>query len=104
MTGEIITTAASIIVTAATAIIATIQNKKKNKAQKKVEYTKIIQKLPEFIKESEDIFGSGTGTAKMVYVLNKVEIECLKSGIKYLQVQFEEEIEKILTTPQKKEA
>lgn len=107
MTSEIITAGASIIITVATAIASAISSKKKSKqtekANQKVEYAKIIQKLPEYIKEAETIFGSGNGTAKKIFVLNNIQIDCLKANIEYLQTEFEYEIEKILETPQKKE-
>lgn len=107
MNSEIITAGVSIIIAIATTIITTISSKKKNNqtanANKKVEYAKIIQKLPDYIKEAEEIFGNGNGTAKKIFVLNTIQVDCLKANIEYLQENFEFEIEKILETPQKKE-
>lgn len=84
-------------------IITIIIDKKKNKSEKLVDLAKIVQKLPEFINEAEKIFGGGTGVAKVNYVLNKVQMNCIQNKIKYDENQFKGEIEKILATPQKKE-
>ncbi len=96
------TTIASTAVGIVGYVITIIINKKKNKASKLVELAKIVQKLPEFIAEAEKIFGSGNGTAKLTYVLNKVQIECLKNKVEYNEEQFKGEIENILSTPEKK--
>ena len=84
--------------------VISIIARKKNKSEKLVDLAKIVQKLPEFITEAEKIFGAGNGTAKMAYVLNKVQIECLKNNVTYNEDQFKGEIENILTTPEKKAA
>lgn len=85
-------------------VISIILNKKKNKADKLVDLAQIIEKLPEFITEAEKIFGSGNGTAKLAYVLNKVQIECLKNKIEYNEEEIRLKVEEILKTPQKKES
>lgn len=104
---EIITTGTSLLITITTIIIAKIKgsksSKEKTEAEKKVEITKIIQKLPFYIMESEEIFGAGTGKAKKQYVLNYIQIDCIKACIEYVEENWETEIEKILLTPQKKE-
>ena len=84
---------------AITTIISIIASNKKNKAQKLVELAKVVQKLPEYINEAETIFGTGTGTAKMAYVLNKVQMACMQNKVEYNENQFKVEIEKILATP-----
>ena len=84
---------------AATTILSIVASKKKNKAQKFVELAKVVQKLPEYITEAEKIFGAGTGTAKMDYVLNKVQMACMQNNVEYNENQFKVEIEKILATP-----
>ena len=96
----IATTAISIIAT----IIGIIKTISKNKSQKLVELAKIVQKLPGYITEAEKIFGDGTGTAKMAYVLNKVQLDCITNKVEYNEEQFKGEIENILTTPEKKAA
>lgn len=96
----IATTAISIITT----VISVFANKNKNKSQKLVELAKIVQKLPGYIQEAETIFGAGTGTAKMAYVLNKVQLDCITNKVEYNEEQFKGEIENILTTPEKKAA
>lgn len=97
------TTIATSAISIVSTIIAIFTNKKKNKSQKIVTLAKIVQKLPEFIQEAEKIFGAGTGTAKKAWVLNKIQMECLQNKIEYNESEFGFEIEKILTTPTKKE-
>ena len=80
-------------------IIAIFSNKKKGKSQKLVELAKVVQKLPGYIQEAESIFGGGTGTAKMAWVLNKVQMECLTNKVEYNEEDFKVEIENILATP-----
>lgn len=93
-----ITTGISIV----SIILSIVYNNKKTKSQKIVELAKVVQKLPGYITEAESIFGAGTGTAKMAYVLNKVQIDCLTSKIEYNEEQIKGEIENILATPEKK--
>ena len=100
---ETITTWCSIAITAATTIIALIKIKKSNKQTKLVSLAKIVQKIPEYIKEAESIFGSKTGQAKLRYVLNSLQVECLKANIEYQEEELKVEIENILSTPEKKE-
>ena len=97
------TTIAGAATTAITIIINFITNKTKSKNQKLVELAKIVQKLPNFIQEAESIFGAQTGSAKLAYVLNKVQIECITKKVDYNEEQFKGEIENILCTPEKKE-
>lgn len=91
------------IISAAIGVITTIisicTNKTKSKSQKLVELAKVVQKLPGFIKEAEDIFGAGTGNAKMAWVLSKANMECLSKKIEFNEEQFKAEIENILKTP-----
>ena len=95
----IITTAIGVI----TSIWGVVASKKKSKNQKFVELAKIVKKLPGYITESETIFGGGHGVAKISYVLNKVQMDCLRAKVEYNEEQFKGEIENILSTPQKKE-
>lgn len=97
------TTIAATAIGTFVSIITIIIDKKKNKSEKLVNLAKIVQKLPEFISEAEQIFGGGTGVAKVNYVLNKVQMNCIQNKVKYDESQFKGEIEKILSTPQKKE-
>ena len=86
-----------------TTIISIITNKSKTKSQKLVELAKIVQKCAGYIQEAETIFGAGTGTAKMAYVLNKVQLDCIQNKVEYNEEQLKGEIENILSTPKKKE-
>ena len=111
---EFIISGVSFLVTAATTIIAAIKGKKsktKTKEAKKqieeknklVKLAKIAQKIPCFISEAEEALGTGTGKAKLRYVLRELEIECLKANIEFQEEDLKVEIERILETPQKKQ-
>ena len=93
------TTVASSAIGIITTIIAIFTNKKKSRSQKVVELAKVVQKLPGYIQEAESIFGGGTGTAKMAWVLSKAQMECLANKVQYNEKQFKVEIENILATP-----
>ena len=82
------------------ATIATTIAKQKN--TKSVKLAKILQALPSYIQEAESIFGARTGVAKLAYVLNKINIDCLSSGVAFNSEEWTVEIEDILSTPQKK--
>lgn len=99
---ELITTCSSAAITAISIIIAIIQTIKKGKKSKTVELAKVVQKIPEFITEAEQIIGTGKGVAKLQYVLNKIQLQCQLAGIEFQEQQFKQEVEKILETPQKK--
>ena len=64
---------------------------------------KVVQKIPSFIAEAESCLGSAHGTQKLVYVLAKIQNECILNGVKYDEEGFKYEVEQILATPQKKE-
>lgn len=89
--------AGSIIAT----IISIIKSTQKSKNEKLVKLAKVVKELPQYITESEQIFGAGHGTAKLAYVLNKVQMQCITHQIEYNEDDFKYEIEKILDTPQK---
>lgn len=93
------TTIATSAVGIISTLIAILSNKKKAKSQRVVELAKIVQKLPGYIQEAESIFGAGTGTAKMAWVLSKAQMECLANKVNYNEEQFKVEIENILATP-----
>lgn len=101
---EQITTIISLAISAISIIAAIIQTIRKGKKSKTVELAKVVQKIPEFIKEAEEIIGNGKGIAKLSYVMNKIQLQCQLSGITYQEQAFKEEVEKILETPQKKGA
>lgn len=100
---ERIITISSGAAAAITTIISILANIKKNKKGKIVQLAKICQKISNYINEAEKIFGSGTGSAKLAYVLNKVQIECITNKVEYNEDQWKGEIERTLSTPQKKE-
>ena len=64
---------------------------------------KVVQKIPSFIAEAESCLGSSHGVQKLIYVLAKIQNECVLNGVKYDEEAFKYEVEQILATPQKKE-
>lgn len=120
---ETIATISSIVITASSIIIAVIQTIRKKKQKRTtagetakreiaeaendhlhhlVELAKIVQKIPNFINEAEEIIGDGKGLAKLKYVLNNIQMQCQLAEIEFNEEEFKEEVEKILETPQKK--
>lgn len=95
------------VLTIATTIIISAVNifKEKNKTNRLRKINKlaqIVQKLPQFIKESELLVGAGNGDIKNRLVLNQCQIECDNQNVEFIENDFKAEIEKILETPQKK--
>lgn len=88
------------ITIAAISIVATIITLWKGKKTKTL--NNILSKIPEYINEAESIFGSGFGIAKLSYVTNKVQIDCVKSNIKISDSDIQSKIESTLSTPQSK--
>ena len=64
---------------------------------------KVVQKIPSFIAEAESCLGSSHGVQKLVYVLAKIQNECVLNGVKYDEEAFKYEVEQVLSTPQKKQ-
>ncbi len=93
-------------------IVSIIVKNKKQSALKKEndEITRqnilmdILGKVPSYINQAEQIFTqSGSGVAKKIVAKSLAQIECVNRGIEYNEECFDYEIERILTTPQKKE-
>ena len=99
---EIITTITGLAITTVSIIVAITKGLKTGKTQKIVQYAKIVKKIPDYINEAEQVLGEKQGAAKLQYVLNKVHIECLQNDINFVELDIAYEIEKILSTPQKK--
>lgn len=72
----------------------------KNKKIKTV--ADITSKIPSYVSEAEEIFGTGTGAAKLSYVINKVQIDCVKASVKMTDTEIKAKVEEILATPQSK--
>jgi len=96
-----------LIISASVAVVGLIysfyETITKGPKKKRIELAKILQALPSYIKEAETIFGAKTGVAKLAYVLNKINIACIKANVDFDEDQWKVEIEDILSTPQKKE-
>lgn len=85
-------------------IVRLVYDYKRNGAlSASVKLATIVQTLPSLISEAEKIFGSKSGAAKLSYVLNRVEINCLRNNVDFNLDDFTYEVERILSTPQKKE-
>ena len=63
----------------------------------------IVQKIPELITQAELTVGSGNGALKKTLVLQQLQLMCAEKGINSNEQKFNEKIEEILLTPQKKE-
>lgn len=72
-----------------------------------VELAKIVQKIPEYISKAEKLFPSTDtakyGAAKLEYVLKELQLLCISNSIEYQEEALIYEIEKVLSTPQRKE-
>ena len=103
---QIIQLAGSIIAIIATIIIAylRIRNAKTKEEKAKLinEYASIIQKIPELIKNAEETVGNGNGALKKTLVLQQIQLLCAEKGLSFENEEFNQKIEKILETPQKK--
>ena len=69
--------------------------------KKKIKVARILKKLPEIINVCEA--SNCNGQTKLLIALKMVENECLHSNLKFIESQWQYEIEKILETPQKKQ-
>lgn len=62
----------------------------------------IMSKIPAFVSEAEKVFGAKQGSAKLNWVLTKLQIECVKTKVKLSDEELTQAIESTLETPQKK--
>lgn len=108
MTTEIIKLAISggvVILTLICSIIKILKEKNKTKkANQIVNLAKVLQKIPEHVCAAEELIGPGNGEKKLLIVLEKIKLDCLKLQVDYeaQEENLKVEIEKILDTPQKK--
>lgn len=71
------------------------------KKKTSVKLAKILQALPELIKDAEGIFtAESCGASKLAYVLNQVHVMCLENHLEFNPSDWAVEIEGILATPQ----
>ena len=68
-----------------------------------VKIAKVVQRIPDYLLEAEQVLGAGQGTRKLAYALHLVKIICDSLGVDYEKYEagFIGEIERILATPQK---
>lgn len=103
---SIIQIGAGIATTVVTAVVyATKVHKCKTRNEKLAtinKYAQIVQMIPTMINEAEKNVGAGNGELKKTLVLQNIQLKCAEKGIEYKNDEFEQEIEKILETPQKK--
>lgn len=62
----------------------------------------IFSKIANYVSEAESIFGAGNGQAKLNWVLTKVQIDAVKANVKIEDEAIINQVENVLTTPQKK--
>lgn len=93
---EIISLAISLFVTALSIGATFLSLKKKNKQAK---INELFSKIPEYINKAESIFGCKTGVAKLEFVLNKLQTECIKMNVDISDNILSQKIEEILSTP-----
>lgn len=82
-------------------VLFPILKTKFNEKAKDYNLLKILEKLPIYITEAEDLFTNGK--SKLAYVLQKVNLECLVNKTEYNEEVIKTYIENILKTPKKKE-
>ena len=93
-----------IIAAAGSIAVAIVKTIKAGKKDKIIKLAKVVKAIPGLVIEAEEVLGSGTGRAKLTYVLNQLNIKCLQSGIDFDEAGLKAEVENVLSTPQKKEA
>ena len=95
----------AIIITIITAIVKVKQAKTTTEKVRLLnKYAQIVQQIPTLVTEAEEKVGSGNGALKKTIVLQQIQLQCAKMNLDYNEQNWETEIEKVLTTPQKKEA
>lgn len=87
---------------------ATFWQKKTDKGKIKVlEYdykvNEVLSKTAGFVKQAEDIFGSGTGQAKLLFVKTQLHCEALRRGVEVDDEVIEKKIKEVLIAPQEKQ-
>lgn len=93
---EIISVCLSIVLSAISIIIAIKKTEKNKQSNKLIE---LFDKIPTYINQAEQMFGPHTGLAKFQYVMNNLQIECLKNNLKVDELTLQEKIESVLNTP-----
>lgn len=110
---SVIITLCSIALGAISWIHSTIKRKKvasiKDEAEKAKEEERIakcklaiIERIPSYCENAEQVFGAKTGIAKNSMVVSWVQIDCLRDNIPYDEAYFKEHIEAVLQAPHKK--
>lgn len=78
--------------------VFTTTNKKK-----KTRVLAVLANVVTYVQQAEQIFGNGNGKAKLQWVLTKVQIDCFANKVTISDDEIVKEIDKVLSTPQKKE-
>lgn len=88
----------SVIIIILDLVIFPIVKGKLNKSNKKNALFSVVEKLPDYILEAENLFDRGK--SKLAYVLQKVHLDCVALGIDFNEEVFTSYVEDILETPQ----
>lgn len=92
----------SIVGCALACFFATIDVLVSIRKKRNVSLYKVMQKIPSFVIEAESVLSNCNGASKLAYVLNRIQNECLLTHVKYDEKAFTQEVENVLSTPQKK--
>lgn len=99
MTFDVISIIVSSIITVGSIVASLFATSAKNKKARALE---ILGTVADYVKQAETLFGSGNGTAKLQWVLTKVQIDCVKNNVKISDETINNEVERVLATPEKK--
>ena len=110
---SVIITLCSLAIGAVSFVYSTIKRKKvasisneteKAKEEERIAKCKlaIVESIPKYCQNAEQVFGQKNGIAKYSMVVSWIQIDCLTNGIPYDEPYFKEHIEAVLDAPQKK--
>lgn len=81
------------VLSIAISLIKAIKAKKANKV------LTLWRKIPGYVIQAEQIFGSKTGIAKLEFVLSKLQTDCVRLNLDISDEDMKAQIEEILATP-----
>jgi len=89
------------IITIGVIVVGCYALDRKDKAKERL--MEVLTALAKYVEEAERLFGSGKGSAKLEYVIAKVQMECIEKHVKLSIDAIKDHIEQILSTPHKKQ-
>lgn len=100
------------VITTVFAVILYFKKRKTGQTKEETENTlsiiqglyNISQNIPKYISDAEAIFkGDKLGVARLSYVLQQIKVDCMEHGVTYDEDNYKQQIENIMSTPQKKD-